>query len=178
MRVLTAIATALLLVCSASASAEMNMKPGLWETSFEMSGGAMEEAMAELREQLQGMPPEQREMMERMMASQGVGLDMMSGTLQVCVTEEEAARGYVPQHDDDCQHQIQEQTGNSIKMSFSCDGDPPHSGEGEVTFHSPTSYSGKYRVNMNMQGQQEEMAMEQTGRWLSEDCGAIRPAGG
>ncbi len=173
MRALTT--TILLLTLSAGAVADMNMKPGLWEHSFKMSGGAIEQALEELRQQMEAMPPEQRAMMERMMASQGVSMDFTSGTLQTCVTPEEAASGFVPQHDENCQHRILEQSSNRIRVSFTCDGNPPTSGEGEVIFHSPTSFSGKSQMTVTMQGQRDTMTMEQSGKWLSDDCGGISP---
>ena len=64
---------AALLACSCAAGAQ-NLKPGLWEVTHKMqsSSGQMEQGMSQMEQQLAGMPPEQRKMVEEMMAKQGV----------------------------------------------------------------------------------------------------------
>jgi hypothetical protein len=81
----------------------------------------------------------------------------------------------VPQSDKNCTHQVAQRTGNTMKIKFSCSGNPPTTGEGEVTILSPTAYKGKSTMNTTVNGKPERMTMEQTGKWLSADCGNIKP---
>ena len=64
---------------------------------------------------------------------------------------------------------------NSVRMKFSCQGPPLISGEGEYTFSSDKAYSGRMTVTSSAKGQAASMDMETTGRWISADCGALKP---
>lgn len=152
------------------------MRPGLWEHSFTLKSqsGKLERAMAEMQQQMANLPPEQRKMMERMMAAQGVQLGS-GDSLRVCISKEQAARAMVPQQHGNCRQEILERRGNTIKYRLQCTGDTTASGEGEVTFTSPTAYSGKSTFNTTVQGRDERMTMEQSGKWLSDDCGELKP---
>jgi hypothetical protein len=66
---LKTLSVCLLLATGAGYAAAQNMKPGLWEMSTQMKGdGQMGAAMAEAQKELANMPPEQRKMMQDMMA--------------------------------------------------------------------------------------------------------------
>lgn len=153
------------------------MRPGLWEHSFTMKSqsGQMEKAMSEMHQQMAAMPPEQRKMMEQMMAQQGMGVGTPGKSVKVCITKEQAERDEIPQQEGNCTQQVVQRSGNTIKVKFSCAGNPPTSGEGEITFLSPTAYTGKTTVNTTVDGKPERMTMDQTGKWLSGDCGSIKP---
>lgn len=153
------------------------MRPGLWEHAFTVKSqsGEMERAMAEMQQQMANMPPDQRKMMEQMMAAQGVQPGSGGQSLRVCISQEQAKRGLVPQQKGNCRQEIIERQGTTIKYRFHCAGAAPSSGEGEVTFTSPTSYRGKSTVNTTVQGHAERMSMEQSGKWLSDDCGNLKP---
>lgn len=172
-------ATAVLAVAigTGQALAEVEqMRHGLWEHSFTMKSqsGEMEKTMSEMQQQLAGMPPEQRKMMEQMMASQGMSLGPNNQTVRICISKEKAAQGLVPQQDGNCSQEVIERRGNTVKMKFTCAGNPPSSGEGEITFSSPTAYTGKSIINTTVQGKPERMTVEQRGKWISYDCGNIR----
>lgn len=153
------------------------MRPGLWEHSFTMKSqsGQMERSMKEMQQQMANMPPEQRKMMEEMMAQKGMGMGTPGKSVKVCITKEQAERDEIPQQEGNCTQQVVQRTANTIKMKFSCAGNPPTSGEGEVTFHSPTTYTGKTTVNTTVNGKPDRMTMDQSGKWLSADCGSIKP---
>ena len=100
-RLLTASCLALGL---ASAMAQ-STKPGLWEIQSKVGGNPeMDQAMAQMQQQLASMPAAQRKMMEDMMAAQGVKLGKGGGmSVQVCITPEMAARQDLPtQTEGDC----------------------------------------------------------------------------
>ncbi len=176
-RAMSAVAVIACFSCSAPALAQTKMRPGLWEHSFTMKSqsGQMEKAMSEMQQQLASMPPEQRKKMEQMMAQQGMSMGAGGRSVKMCITKEQAERDELPQQEGRCSQQVVQRTATTMKVKFSCTGNPPTSGESEVTFASPTAYTGKSTVNTTVQGKPERMNMEQSGKWLSADCGSIKP---
>jgi hypothetical protein len=173
------IRVALVLMLCATVSAAQNMKPGLWEVNTRMGGSPeLEKAMALMQQQLASMPPEQRKMMQDMMAKQGVNLSGGgAGAIQVkmCVTREMAARNQLPvQTQGECTSTQTPVVGNTMKYTFSCK-NPPSSGEGEVSFRGDTGYSMKMRATSSVKGQPQQMEMSADGRWAAADCGNIKP---
>jgi hypothetical protein len=153
-----------------------SMKPGLWEINNKMSGGQMDQAMAEMQQQMAQMPPEQRKQMEAMMAQRGV--KMMPGgpgggmAIRMCMTREMVERNEVPVQDG-CTTSRQQRTGNTLKIAFSCT-NPPASGEGDFRF-SGDSYTSHMTIRTTVQGKQEAMVMDGSGKWLGADCGSVKP---
>ena len=179
--------SAAVLACAAGAlapaSAQEKMRPGLWEHSVTMKSqsGQMEAALAEAQKAMANMAPARRKQMEQMMAAQGIHLS--SGpqgqtSVKVCITPEQAAIDQIPQQDG-CTQKVQRTDASTMQVSFSCKGESgegPTSGEGTVHFQGPTGYSGNFKINTQQNGKPEQIDMAQTGRWLSNDCGAIKPA--
>lgn len=162
------------------ALAQQNLKPGLWEITNRMqsAGGQMENQMAEMQKQMASMPPEQRKMMEDMMARQGVqmGKGPAGGmSTRVCLTREMIERNEVSQQRQDCKSTTHARTSNSVKMSFTCT-NPKSSGEGQITYTSPEAYSMKMVVNTEVEGRTDKVNMDTTGKWLGADCGNLKPA--
>ncbi|MBT9508004.1 DUF3617 domain-containing protein [Rhodoferax sp.] len=166
------------LASSAFGATAQTMKPGLWEISNKMtsSSGEMEKAMGEAQKQLAGMSPSDRKMMEDMMAKQGVGMGKGAGTtaMKICMTKEMAERNEVATQQGDCKHTNSPRAGNTMKFSFVC-AKPPSSGEGQVTFVSPEAYAMKMTLNTTANGKPEKMNMDATGKFMSTDCGNIKP---
>ena len=166
------------LIASACGVAAQTMKPGLWEINNKMSSssGEMEKSMAEAQKQLAGMPPEQRKMMQDMMAKQGVGMGAGAGStvVKVCMTKEMVARDEVATQQGDCKHTTSPRSGNTLKFSFVCS-KPASSGEGQVIFVSPEAYTMKMTLTSTAKGKVEKMNMDATGKFLSAECGNIKP---
>jgi len=170
------LAAAALAACGA-ATAQSQMKPGLWEITHktQSSSGQMEQQMAQMQQQMANMPPEQRKMMEEMMAQRGMKIGAGGGmTMKVCMTKEMVERHEMPTNRGECKSTQQAMSGNTMKVAFSCV-NPPSSGEGQFTFNSGESYNMKMVVNTTLQGRPETMNMEGTGKWLGADCGAVKP---
>lgn len=160
------------------------LQAGLWEQSMTMksSSGEMESKMAQMQQRLASMPPDQRKMVEDMMARQGVGAGPGAGpaagngqTIRMCISAEQASRSEVPQQEGNCKQEMLERNGSTVRYRFSCNGNPPTSGEGEYTMSSPTSYSGHATVNTQVKGKPEKVEMTQSGKWLGADCGSLKP---
>lgn len=167
------------LALGASAQAQ-NMKPGLWEIQHKTTtaGGQMDPQTAQMQQQMANMPPDQRKMVEEMMASRGVKMDAGGPggmSVRICMTPEMAQRNEVPaQQRGDCKTTQSARSGNTMKMTFTCT-NPPSRGEGEVTFSSSEAYSMRMNVHTQVQGRPEKTAMEGTGKWLGADCGDLKP---
>ena len=156
-----------------------SMKPGLWEVSNKMqaSGGQMEREMAQMQQQMASMPPEQRKMIQDMMAKQGVSMGAGGPAtmgIKVCMTKEMVERNEIPEQPGDCKHTISSRSGNSMKVSLSCT-NPPSSGEGQITFAGSEAYTMKLNMTTVVQGKTEKVNMDGSGRWLAAECGAIKP---
>ncbi|MDO8287269.1 MAG: DUF3617 domain-containing protein [Rhodoferax sp.] len=182
MKLSIAITALVLAAGSASASAQA-IKPGLWEIATQMQGGSgeMAGAMAQAQKQMESMPPEQRKMMQDMMAKQGVQMGAGGGagmTIKICMTQEMVDRNEVSARQGanpgDCTHTNSPRVGNTMKFSFVC-AKPPSSGEGQVTFTSPEAYSMKMATTSTVRGKPEKMEMQTAGRWLGANCGTIKP---
>lgn len=177
--IVSSTALALLAGMAGGASAQQRMRPGLWEHSVNMKSqsGQMEAAMAEMQKSLASMPPEQRKQMEQMMAQQGVGMGPKGQTVKVCITKEQADLDNIPQQEG-CTQKVQRVDASTMKVAFSCkggQGQPPSSGEGTITMQGPTAYTGQFRFKTQNQGKPEQIDMAQSGKWLSDNCGAIKP---
>ncbi len=165
-------------------AAAQTMKPGLWEITNKMggsgeSGAKMAAAMEQMQKQMASMSPEQRKQMEKMMAQQGVGMSPGAPgggmAIRVCITKEMAARNETPaQTQGDCKQEPMQKSGNTTKFKFTCT-KPPSSGEGEVTMNNPESYTMKMKMTSQAKGMPEQMTMDAQGKFVSSDCGAVKP---
>jgi hypothetical protein len=179
-RQVRAAATLLVLGAVSVATQAEDMKAGLWEYKSKMSSasGEMEAAIAEAREALASMPPEQRRMMEQMMSAQGMQMTMGADNTQVirvCVTEEQA-RDFDVQSDPNCTQQTVDRSGNRIKVRFACRSDGVITeGESELVFSSGSSYQGTTTIRTNDNGERETLTVQQEGRRLGDDCGNLKP---
>jgi len=175
-----ALAIAALSLGSLAVSAQ-STKPGLWEITNRVSGNAeMDAGMAQMQQQLAAMPPDQRKMMEDMMARQGMSMPKVGAgggmALKVCITPEMAAREELPQQTEgDCRTTVTSRSANSMKMRFECK-NPPSSGEGTYTFQGNTAYTMKMTMKSVRNGKTETVNLDGQGKWLSADCGSVRPA--
>lgn len=171
----------LALAFSALPAAAQTMKPGLWEVTSRMGGehGAkIAAAQAEMQKQLAAMPPEQRKQMEKMLAQQGVGMPGAAPgggmAARVCISKEMAARNEAPAQQGDCKQESMQRSGNTTRFKFTCS-KPPATGEGEVTLQSPEAYTMKLKTVSQAKGKPETMTMESQGKWISADCGKLKP---
>ena len=171
-----AVAGLALLLASGAAWAQ-STKPGLWEIQHKMGGNPeMDKAMAEMQKQLASMPPAQRKQMEAMMGKNGMGVAPGGGfSLKVCITPEMAARAEMPsQTEGHCTNTITSRSASALKMKFVCT-NPPSSGEGTYVFNGDKAYTMKMVMQSARNGKPETMTVEGQGKWLSTDCGTVKP---
>ncbi len=178
----------------------VDMKPGLWEHKFKMDARdqsaaqkaqaeQMAGAMEEMKKQMANLPADQRKMMEDMMAQQGIkvsdkGVEMPSQGVQItkdgttvkaCLTQEDIDRGELPKGDDNCEEQITQAAPNVLKVVYICSGEHPSRGEGTIIFQNNKSYTGDVAYTTAIDGKQETFRAVQSGKWLSSNCGDIKP---
>ncbi|QEA12828.1 DUF3617 domain-containing protein [Comamonas flocculans] len=185
MTAMRALLTLLLLALGSSLALaqDIKLKPGLWEVqgSMKTSSGRLEAAMAQMQAELAKMPPEQRRQMEQMMRANGMGAggNAMNHTVKICMTQKDVDLDQI-KSSDDCTHKVRRSGPKTLQMSFQCtgsDGSGPSSGEGTVNLDSPTAYRGQYKMRTTADGQPEQMDFSQQGKWLSADCGKVKPLG-
>jgi hypothetical protein len=92
-------------------------------------------------------------------------------------SKELAARNEPPAQQGDCKQETLQKTGNTTKFKFTCS-NPPATGEGEVTVLSPEAYTMKMKTTAQVKGKAETMTMDAQGKWLSNDCGNLKPVKG
>ena len=155
------------------------VKPGLWEMTNKLQSGSgeIEKAMAEAQRTMADLPPEQRKMMQDMMAKQGVTIGASAPgamRINICLTQEMIDNNELSAPAGDCKTTHSPRVGNSMKVSYVCT-KPPSSGEGQVTFAGPEAFDSKMTVNTTASGKNEKVMLEGQGKWLSAECGAIKP---
>src|SRR5690606_1772779 len=167
----------LTLMATPALALNLDMTPGLWEHSFTMTSenGELEKAMREMQKQLANMPEAQRKMIEEMLASQGISKGADGTSVKMCMTKEQIERVEQHQQDEYCTQEIIEQGKNKYKINFNCTGNPPVHGSGEMHLINPKNYTGNSTFTTETQGKKEVMTMSQVGKWLSADCGNIKP---
>lgn len=170
-----------LLAAGAAASmpaAAQTLKPGLWEMQHKGGGHAQRgDAMAEMRKQMEAMPPDQRKQMEAMMASRGMQMAPAEDggmRMKVCLTREMVERNEIPANRGECRATQQQRSGNTLQMAFTCS-NPPSRGDTQVTFNGPEAFTTRTSVTTTVAGKPESMTVEGSGRWLSADCGSVQP---
>lgn len=176
----TLLALFLIAALPAVASAQ-SVKPGLWEVTsqVQLQGGADggSAAAANLQAELAKLPPEQRKMVEDMMAKNGVGLKPggTGAALRVCISKEMAERSQLPTAQrGDCKTETSQRSASGMAIKFTCT-NPPSSGEGQVSFSGDSAYSVKMAVTTTLQGKPEKANISASGQWLAADCGAVKP---
>jgi hypothetical protein len=165
--------------CAALPAGAQTMKPGLWSLSNTMTSNdpQLAQAMSAMQQHMANMSPEQREQMQKMMQQNGVQLDIGAGgavQTKLCMTREMAERKEFPVQQGDCKQTFTQQSSTRGRIAFTCT-KPKVSGEGEVTADSDTSYRAHMKIKSEEQGRDQIVDMNVTGKWLSADCGNIRP---
>lgn len=169
---------ALLLIAGLAGTAHaQTMRPGLWEfRQTPQLDPAQQAQLAQAQKAMEGMSPEQRRMVEQMMARNGVSVAMSGGviTVKACVTPEQAERNQAPITQGNCS-QNSERKGNVIRTRFVCS-NPASEGDATVTLRGETGFSNEVSIRQQRDGRTETMKVSGEGRWLGADCGSVQPA--
>lgn len=150
------------------------LQPGLWEltTSNMQVDGKPLPNMEFMLGQLKNLPPEQRAMMEGVLAKQGITL--AGKGVRSCLTPEQVKTDDIPLQgpQSGCTQKITERTGNVWKFQFNC---PRAQGNGQATFLSDREFLTQVSGTFNASGVQQQGSMNTRAVWLGSDCGAVKP---
>lgn len=160
-------------VLVAAPASALEMRPGLWEMSsddIQVDGNKMP-GMAEMVEQMKALPAEQRKMMEDMLAEQGVQLG--AGGIRMCLSAEQVKSRELPFQDEPgCSQKVTEQTDDLWRFSFEC---PDAKGTGETRLISDREVASVIDSQYRTGDQEGSSRIQSQGRWLSDDCGTLKP---
>lgn len=151
-------------------SSAVDIQPGLWEISsnnMQVDGQAVP-GMAAMLEQMKSLPPEQRQMMEQMMAQKGVQLGDQG--VRICMTEAQIKAQQLPLQDPEsgCRNEVLERNAELWKFRFTC---PNGDGQGETRFVSDKEFTSQ--INGTFDG--KSSSMQSHARWVAADCGSLQP---
>ncbi|RJG06870.1 DUF3617 domain-containing protein [Noviherbaspirillum cavernae] len=153
---------------SVAAFAADRMKPGLWEMTIKSDAmKAMPKLSAEQMEQMRKMGMNVPQIQDGGMVS------------KVCVTKEIAERDEPLDADAKemgCQSKNFQRSGNGYSAEIVCNG-ALMKGEGKAkgTYSGNDSYTATYDFKGTMHGQPVTQHSETRGKWLSADCGNVKP---
>ena len=153
------------------------MKPGLWEfKQTPQLDPARQAQLAQAQKAMDGMPPEQRAMIDQMMAKNGVNVSMAGGviTVKACVTKEQAERNQLPAPQQGNCTQESKRSGSVIQTHFVCT-DPASEGDATITMRGNHGFTNDVTVRTQRQGKTETAKVNGEGRWLAADCGDVQP---
>jgi hypothetical protein len=144
------------------------MKAGLWELTVK----------SDMMKNLPNMSPEQIEKMRQM----GVNMPQMQGgamVTKVCVSKTMAERDQPPpmQHGaSGCQTKNFQHSGSEYSADIVCDG-PNLKGQGSAKgkYSGMESFVSTYEFKGTAHGHAVDNRAETSGKWLSADCGDIKP---
>lgn len=168
----------LIAACAATAipATAQTLKPGLWQMQ-QSTGGKADADMAGMEKAMAGLSPEQRQQMEAMMARRGRVLAPTGDggmAMKICLTREMIDRNDIPAIRGQCKVGQQRRSGNTLNIAFTCS-DPPSRGESQVVLSGPEAFTIHTDVTTTGTGQPEHMTMAGSGKWLSTDCGEVKP---
>jgi hypothetical protein len=146
-------------------AAPLDLKLGLWETTFTtpVDGMLVPEA------QLQQMPPAQRERMEAMMKKQRAD-GPKTRTTKTCLTREKLDRAFEKADADEeknCSRTVQVATPSKQEAKITCAGERPQKKEWRMEATSRESARGNVKV-VSGSG---SVTMTFTARWVASECG-------
>jgi hypothetical protein len=167
-------ATALALALISTVSHAQMLQPGLWElttSNMQVEGKAMPD-MGVMMGQLKLLAPEQRAMMEQMLAKQGITLGDQG--IRSCLTPAQVKADDIPLQDPQsgCTQKITERNGKIWKFQFTC---PKAQGSGQAQFLSDREFLTSVSGTFNATGVQQKGSMNTRAVWLGQDCGSVKP---
>jgi hypothetical protein len=161
-----------LMACVAAISpshAAGKLKPGLWEMSIK----------SDAMKSMPKIPPEQLEKLKQL----GIAIPKTesdgSMVQKICISKEMAEREphqISERPDQSCKTENLKQTGNSYSLDLICDG-PNMKGKGNVkgSYDNNENFRSSYDFQGVARNRPVSNHVETTGKWLSADCGTVKP---
>ncbi|MFZ6799832.1 DUF3617 domain-containing protein [Undibacterium sp. Di24W] len=150
-----------------TANAQEKMKPGLWEMTVR----------SDMLKSMPAIPPAQLEELKK----RGIKMPAMgngAAIQKMCVTAEmtdKVGKNPLQNNPGDCKEKSSSRTGNTSTVEMVCDG-PRLKGTGIVkATYSDKSLQSVYDFKGESNNRPVNQHIETTGKWLSADCGDIKP---
>ncbi len=174
------LAVATLLLAGAAVQAQTHVKPGLWEetVTVKSDNAQANAAMEQMKARMAAMSPEQRAAIEKMMASHGMGAGGPGApsTLRVCITKEQAERDFTPESNGHCTRTNVVRSGSTTRFDFACNnGKMNITGDGVFTQMGDSAFAVTTNANTMMAGTPSKIHSEIAGKFVSSDCGSVKP---
>jgi hypothetical protein len=175
------VACAVALPAAAAFAQQPHIRPGLWEETVQVKSdnAQMNAAMEQMKQRMAAMTPEQRAAMEKAMAGHGAAFNPGApNTIRVCVTKEQIARGFHPEQKGHCSRSNISSSGNVTKFDFACQSERGGSitGHGVYTELSDTAFTASTAADMVNPKMTMHIQNDMTGKFISSDCGDVKPA--
>jgi hypothetical protein len=161
------VSIALFSLASVACSAEINMRPGLWEMT----------ATSDLLSLAEQIPPEQMQNLRNLAQQYGVAMPTIkngAASSKVCITAEMAEKKIPPyayHQQSGCEARNAIRTGNHYSADLACTGEQiKGEGKAEATLMTPESFSGYTRFSGLVRGVPVDERAETSGRWIAPDC--------
>jgi|SRR6185312_13903460 hypothetical protein len=168
-------AAAVALTAWAAEPVNIGIEMGLWEVAAhaETSGPAVP---PQLQEQLQKLPPEQRERFEA--AMQGAMADAQRGhVFRECVTPERLSRGFGKEDESaQCKASVVRNTRTEFEYRKVCSGGGGESHTEHAIFHMTDPHHITGTVDVVVSSAEKPMTIHQVldGKWVSSGCGDVK----
>lgn len=162
------------------------MKPGLWQFTTTTPGKGdgtdpMAAYVANMKKEMATMDPAARKEVEAMLADLAArdtkftrdGLET-----RACISKDEVqSLDKLMGKDGNCTTQRSPLVAGQIKLNVSCT-NPPSTGSAVIRFQGDTGYSMESTMTGNFNGQRMTQKVTSTGKWLSSNCGKVKPHAG
>lgn len=155
-------------------------KTGLWETTstMEMPGMPAMPAMPQIPpEQLAKMTPQQRAQVEAMMKSRmGAAGSPRATVTKSCLTKESLQQALTMSQNENCTHKVLASSSAMQNIHMECtQGKTTSSGDLTVERIDAEHARGSVVMKSAVGDQPVNMKMTFTTKWLSSDCGDVKP---
>lgn len=154
---------------------KLNVKTGLWQTTVAVQmSGQLPMSDADLAK----MPPERRQQMEAAMKA-AMASASQPHVVKSCVTAEQLRKGLSFKAEDQpsCKRTVVTSSSSNWEMHEECTGASPRTSNIRFHANSPEEIDGE--MHMTMSRGERTMTSNGTihGKWLSSDCGDVKPGG-
>jgi hypothetical protein len=161
------------LVAAHAGDVTLNVKTGLWQATVAMQmSGQLPMSDADLAK----MSPEKRQQMEAAMKA-SIANASQPHVVNSCVTAEQLRRGLSFKSEDQpsCKRTIVTSSSSAWEMHEECTGDSPRTTT--IRFHANSHEEIDGEMHMTMTRGERTMTSNGTvhGKWLSSDCGSVKP---
>ena len=159
---------------NASAQTTPRIKPGLWQIQVEReeNGKKMPDASERMKDHMNNMTPERRKQFEEMMKQRGVDPGA-GGVMKICYSQKMVERGTWADQGT-CKTDYSNRSATSWKWHSVCP-ELHYQGDGEASFPDPEHFVVKSSGVSTNGGKTLNMNSTRTGKWLSADCGDVKP---